>query len=133
MRNRKIISFLLYSLGVLLTILGLLILSGYVDNEYVANQELEKKEKVVFTEQRRGYVIEIRSSEAPEPSATDGTTLSSDSGIVENDRDEILLIDGEAVPYIRTSEGYRIYYQPPETDLPSAARSYVDTQPEKAQ
>jgi len=81
-------------------------------------------------ERRRGYRIEIQ---GPPKSTTGNKELSSDSRTLaaESDEKEVLLIDEKIVPYLKTPEGYRIYFQPPAADLLEAARSYVDTQPEK--
>ena len=83
------------------------------------------------TELRRGYVIEIQSRQ---PATRDGE-LAPDASPTTPDSatGDVLLIDGNVIPYLRTQEGVRIYYQPPQQDLLSAARSYVDTQPEKSQ
>ena len=78
------------------------------------------------TENRRGYVIEIQSGQ-PAPAAALEASPAADS-----ESEDVLLIDGQVVPYIATQEGIRIYYQAPEKDLLSAARSFVDTQPEKS-
>lgn len=78
-----------------------------------------------YEEERRGYSIEIRGA-APEALGVPGA-----EALGEDAAAEVLRIDGEDVPFLRTSQGYRIYYQPPTPDLLSAARSFVDTQPEK--
>ena len=84
----------------------------------------------MFKEERRGYNIEIlTSSDDLEPSRTAVFSAEVTTELEENR--EILLIDGEVIPHLKSSDGYQIYYQPPMPDLPSAARSYVDTQPEK--
>lgn len=123
---------LLFLVGVS-TLIGVTVLSGYNTENIVADIDMSNSENQMFTEKRRGYDIEIRSSE---PSERSGIRVFSGrfpaNGEVEtSDNTEVLLIDGEVIPYSKTTEGYRIYYQPPTPDLPSAARSYVDTQPEK--
>lgn len=91
---------------------------------------------------RRGHSIRIYSIEAfigspnlselrdnfvaSPKSATQFEALSADN----DERQDVLTIDGEIVPYVHTQEGYRIYYQPPTETLLDAARSYVDTQRE---
>ena len=86
-------------------------------------------------ELRRGYHIEVIPAEnqaeinAVQPEGVDIPDIAGDA----NQTGETLLIDGEPTPYIRTDEGYRIFYQPPAPTLLEAARDYVDTQREKAQ
>ena len=104
-------------------------LSGDRVNNAVVDANLTNLENQMFKEERRGYNIEIRSSEPSERTTT--TVFSEGVTPQREDGGEVLLIDGKVVPYIKTSEGYRIYYQPPAPDLPSAARFYIDTQPGK--
>ena len=83
------------------------------------------------TEKRRGYVIELQSGQpAPtdEALAVEASPVSASAAT-----GDVLLIDGKEIPYVATQEGIRIYYQPPEDNLLSAARSYVDTQREKSE
>jgi hypothetical protein len=81
-------------------------------------------------ERRRGYHIEIRSSQKAVAAGRElpagDHTFSAGAG-----EEETLLIDGKVVPYLTTPEGIRIYYQPPAQNLLEAARSFVDTQREK--
>lgn len=104
-------------------------LSGDRVDNTVVDADLTNLENQMLKEERRGYNIEIRSSSPSERT----TTIVFSEGVTPEGEDgsEVLLIDGKVVPYLKTSEGYRIYYQPPAPDLPSAARIYVDTQPEK--
>lgn len=83
----------------------------------------------MVTEERRGYRIDIDTT-APE-SSPDELPANATSRASESMADEVLRIDGDIVPYLKTPEGFRVYYQPPQNDLLEAARSYVDTQPEK--
>ena len=106
---------------VLLALLGPSVVYSHVRAEYIASEEIERLEGVMFTEHRRGHVMEIRSGEPLESEAEDNAALFRASGIEGTSGDEILLIDWEVIPYIRTSEEYHIYYQPPEANLPSAA------------
>jgi len=76
------------------------------------------------TEVSRGYVIEIYTPQASSSEATPGAAADTTS-------QEILLIDGESVPYLKNAQGYHIYYQPPEDSLLNAARSFIETQGEK--
>lgn len=78
---------------------------------------------------RRGYHIKIEETAATRALDNAGAELIHATD--EERANEILTIDGNAIPYIKSEEGFRIYYQPPKSDLISAARSYVDTQPEK--
>lgn len=82
-------------------------------------------------ELRRGYRIEIIQNNSGgiklETQSTSSHTQSNES-----EEKEVLLIDGEVVPYVSTTEGFRIFYQPPEGTLLEAARSFVDTQPENS-
>ncbi len=124
-----------FNVYALLCLIGLsilfisIMLSGDRADNIIVDADLTNLENQMLKEERRGYNIEIRSSS---PSERTTTTVFSEGVTPEGeDGSEVLLIDGKVVPYIKTSEGYRIYYQPPAPDLPSAARSYVDTQPEK--
>ncbi len=72
----------------------------------------------------RGHVIEIVT---PQASASEAPSESNAGATGE----EVLLIDGGPVPYTKNSQGYHIYYQPPEDSLLKAARSFVETQREK--
>lgn len=78
-------------------------------------------------ETRRGYKITIE-TEAVEELFIAEAEGAENRAVVES---ETLMIDEKPVPFLRTDEGIRIYYQQPQPDLISAARSYVDTQPEK--
>lgn len=81
-------------------------------------------------ETRRGYKIQIQreSLENPTRSSAAASSESSAVGVAE---DQVLLIDGERVPYLKTKEGYKIYYGAPSETLLEAAQRYVDTQREK--
>ena len=86
----------------------------------------------MITEQRRGYRIEIRTS-APSTRPREETVPDVAAAVPDSTAPEVLLIDGKVIPYIKTQEGIRIYYQTPKSDLLEAARSYVDTQREKTE
>ena len=82
-------------------------------------------------ERRRGHSIEIiapgqstHGLEAAQPENLAAGAEASD--------EDIVLIDGKVVPYRRTTEGVRIYYQPPANSLIEAARDFVGTQPEES-
>jgi hypothetical protein len=85
----------------------------------------------MVSERRRGYHIEVRSAAPSAPGAA-SLTAEASAGVHASAENEVLLIDGKVVPYAKTQEGFRIYYQAPEKDLLTAARSYVDTQREKS-
>lgn len=95
-------------------------------------------------EERRGHKIRIetvrtlrsnpdlsllheRLTAAPQAATQDKDIESS------GDEKPVLFIDDQVVPYARTEEGYRVYYQPPEKTLLEAARSFVDTQREASE
>jgi hypothetical protein len=93
-------------------------------------------------EVRRGHSIKIETVEtlfSSEPlselrdklSASDHSAPQFESLSVEpNKSKEVLIIDGEIIPYVEAKDGYRVYYQPAAKSLIEAARSFVDTQPE---
>ncbi len=132
MRIMGVRSFKIYALLCLIgfSILFISTMSSVLSpDNIVVDADLTNLENQMLKEKRRGYDIEIRSSE---PSELTTTTVFSEGVTPEGENgSEVLLIDGKVVPYLKTSEGYRIYYLPPTPDLPSAARIYVDTQPEK--
>lgn len=126
----------LYALSFLIAfsiLIGFAVLSDGGFGDSIADTDVTNSENQMLTENRRGYDIEIRNSEPPEGSRVTvfSGELSVDGEAEAASSEEVLIIDGKVVPYIKTSEGYQIYYQPPAPDLPSAARSYIDTQPEK--
>lgn len=47
---------------------------------------------------------------------------------IEIEEGKELFIDKEEIPFVKTDEGYLIYYQPPEKTLLDAAKSYLNTQ-----
>jgi len=81
-------------------------------------------EDSTFKEVYRGYVIE-----------TNTPQVSSSEVLPEGEADatvgEVLLVDGESIPYLKNAQGYHIYYQPPEDSLIKSARSFIETQREK--
>lgn len=81
-------------------------------------------------ERRRGHSIEIIAPGQSTPGLEAALPEDLAAGVDAGD-EEVLLIDGKVVPYRRTTEGVRIYYQPPANSLIEAARGFVDTQPEK--
>lgn len=83
-------------------------------------------------EQRRGHSLEITPTERLPGGLERSLPESLAAGVAPSD-EEILLIDGEVVPYLRTPEGVRIYYQPPAANLIEAARNFVDTQREESE
>lgn len=80
-------------------------------------------------ELRRGHSLEIvppaQSPSQPEAAQPENLAPGGEPG-----GEDVLLIDGEVVPYLKTAEGIRIYYQKPAASIIEAARSYVDTQPD---
>lgn len=44
---------------------------------------------------------------------------------------DVLRIDGEEIAYLKTADGFQVYYEPPKPTLIEAAKSYVETQPRK--
>ncbi|WP_457796130.1 hypothetical protein [Methylocystis sp. S23] len=80
-------------------------------------------------ETRRGYKIEVRNK------GNFLTNFARTIGLIRTEgaqsQKQELLIDGATVPYIKTEEGYKIFYGRPKDTLLEAARSYIDTQREK--
>lgn len=52
---------------------------------------------------------------------------------IEKERDDMLMINGKAIPYTKDATGYYIYYQSVEQNLLDAARSYLETQSEASE
>lgn len=82
-------------------------------------------------EMRRGYNIKIY--KAMPSSSTDEVSPQLNAVAGDSEGNEVLRIDDTNVPFLKTDQGYRIYYQPPEESLLEAARSYIDTQREKSE
>lgn len=80
-------------------------------------------------ETRRGYKIEVRRKEGFLTTFARTIGLLRTEGAIPQGED--LLIDGTKVPYIKTEDGYKIYYGSPKPTLLEAARNYIDTQREK--
>lgn len=108
-------------------LLGTKLLGGGQQEKGVIENNIANGGKIVFKEQRRGYEIEIRNQNG----SSNDSQFRILSGVPVEEKVEVLLIDGEVVPYIKTKDGYSIYYEPISSDLSSAAKNYVDTQPQK--
>lgn len=80
-------------------------------------------------ETRRGYKIEVTRKEGFLATFARTIGLLRTEGAAQ--QGEELLIDGATVPYLKTEDGYKIYYGSPKPSLIEAARNYIDTQPEK--
>jgi hypothetical protein len=81
----------------------------------------------------RGYRIEIRGARSV-TEATSGPqhgVLNSSRATGDNPDEEVLLIDGKPIPFVRSPGGYSIYYLVGFPTLLDAARAYVGTQSEK--
>ena len=48
--------------------------------------------------------------------------------IEEIDGKEVLRIDGKEIPFLKTEEGYQVFYLAPRSSLIRAAREYAQTQ-----
>jgi len=99
-----------------------------VSGGVIAAEELstapEDEASATVTEVSRGHVIEVSNPQASSSEALPEVAADTIS-------QEILLIDGEPIPYYKNEQGYHIYYQPPENSLLKAARNFVETQREK--
>jgi len=87
--------------------------------------------KKMTEEVRRGYKIEIY--DQPPSNNLDEFSPRLNANPGRSEPTEALRIDDKNIPYQKTNQGYRIYYQPPEDSLIDAARSFIDTQREKSE
>ena len=114
----------------ILIILGASSLSKNLDSVQASeqNQISVKRGEVMFSETIRGYNVQIQNS-------SESTLLTSDNNVSNNkptdQSRQILLVDGKNIPFLKTNDGYLIYYQEPQSDLISAVRCYLETQPIK--
>ncbi|MCK5830358.1 MAG: hypothetical protein KAH20_08650 [Methylococcales bacterium] len=105
--------------GVPVTVMGAEDSTLASENEsLIANSQNTSKE--VY----RGYVIEINTPQVSSSRALPEREANATVG-------EVLLVDGKSIPYLKNTQGYHIYYQPPEDSLIKAARSFIETQREK--
>ena len=88
--------------------------------------KIETVETLFSSEPLSGLREELRASDRSEPHFQ---SLSVEPNVDK----QVLIIDGEIIPYLETQDGYRVYYQPAANSLLEAARSYVDTQPEASE
>ncbi len=83
-------------------------------------------------EMRRGYSIAVMGTDAPAFKKFPTELATSSQGeIAKAAEEELLFIDDEPVPFLKTDDGYFIFFEPAAGTLMEAARSFVDTQPEK--
>ena len=45
-----------------------------------------------------------------------------------DDDEKTLLVNGENIPFLKTDDGYSIYYQSPKDSLLESAKDYLQTQ-----